>query len=367
MITFLIILPFILVYVVFGVWIERKVSAFIQDRYGPMEVGFRGLLQTIADLLKLLQKEDIVPSTADKIPFKAAPVIMFVAIFSGFATLPLAPGLIGSSTHVGLFFMISIISFDVIGFLLAGWASNNKYSLLGAMRGVAQIISYEVPMILLVLSVVMISQSLSLQEISLQQGILNKGEINYLFGIKALGININEVGGFLTWNVFRFPLLMIGVFMYFVAGLAESNRAPFDIPEAESELVAGFQTEYSGFRWSVIMLSEYAMMLLIAALGVILFLGSWNTPLPNMGSLQLATWTTGTEGSLSGYVWGMFWLLSKSLIWVVAMIWMRWAYPRLRVDQLMHLSWKILTPGALILMLFAAIWKMLMIFPLETL
>ena len=341
-------------------------SAFIQDRYGPMEVGFRGLLQTVADLVKLLQKEDIVPDGADKFPFKAAPIIMFVAIFSGFATLPLAPGLIGSSTHIGLFFMISIISFDVIGFLLAGWASNNKYSLLGAMRGVAQIISYEVPMILLILSVVMISQSLSLQEISLQQGILNKGEVNYLLGIKALGINVNEIGGFLTWNVFRYPLLLIGVFMYFIVGLAESNRAPFDIPEAESELVAGFQTEYSGFRWSVIMLSEYAMMFLIAALGVILFLGSWNTPLPNIGSMQLATWTTGTEGSLSGYAWGMFWLMSKSLVWVVAMIWMRWAYPRLRVDQLMHLSWKILTPGALILILFAAIWKMLMIFPLET-
>ena len=348
-----------------------------------MEVGFRGLLQTIADLLKLLQKEDITPDAADKIPFKAAPVIMFVAIFSGFATLPLAPQLIGSATHVGLFFMISIISFDVIGFLLAGWASNNKYSMLGAMRGVAQIISYEVPMVLLILSVVMISQSLSLQEISMQQGILNNPaqelvfqsdniqeianvrEVNYLFGIKALDIKIDQIGGFLSWNIFRYPLLLIGVFLYFVAGLAESNRAPFDIPEAESELVAGFQTEYSGFRWSVIMLSEYAMMFLIAALGVILFLGSWNTPFPNIGSLQLATWTTGTPGALSGYAWGMFWLIGKSLIWVVAMIWMRWAYPRLRVDQLMHLSWKVLTPGALILILFAAIWKMLMIFPLD--
>lgn len=365
MITFLIILPFVLVYVVFGVWIERKVSAFIQDRYGPMEVGFRGLLQTVADLLKLLQKEDIVPKAADRIPFLAAPIVMFVAIFSGFATLPLAPGLIGSATHVGLFFMISIISFDVVGFLLAGWSSHNKYSLLGALRGVAQIISYEIPMVLLILAVVMISQSLSLQEISMQQGILNTGEVNYLFGIKYLGINVNEIGGILTWNIFRFPLLLIGMFMFFIAGLAESNRAPFDIPEADSELIAGFQTEYSGFRWSVIMLSEYAMMFLISALGVILFLGSWNTPLPNIGTVQLASWTTGTPGALSGYAWGMFWLISKSLLWVVAQIWMRWAYPRLRVDQLMHLSWKVLTPGALILILFAAIWKMFMIFPLE--
>lgn len=330
-----------------------------------MEVGYRGLIQTVADLIKLLQKEDTVPKAADRFPFLAAPVVMFVAIFTGFATLPLAPGLIGSATHLGLFFMISIISFDVIGFMLAGWSSNNKYALLGAMRGVAQMISYEVPMVLLILSVVMISQSLSLQEISIQQGILNQGETNYLFGIKYLNIDVTDIGGFLSWNIFRFPLLLIGFFMYFIAGLAESNRAPFDIPEAESELVAGFQIEYSGFRWSVIMLSEYAMMFLISALGVVLFLGSWNTILPNIGSLKLATWTTGTPGELSGYAWGMFWLISKSLVWVVAQIWMRWAYPRLRVDQLMHLSWKVLTPGALLLILFAAIWKMLMIFPID--
>ena len=386
MIAFLIILPFLLVYAVFAIWAERKVSAFIHDRLGPMEVGYKGLLQTVADLVKLLQKEEIVPQAAEKRAFWIAPVIIFVAVFAGFATLPLAPGLIGSPIKMGVFYMLAIISLDVIGFIIAGWSSNNKYSIYGAMRAVAQIISYEVPLSLTILSVLMISQSLDLQEIATQQGVFWNDEVavqaeelikqgltseaqtlldtkrNYLFGIKAWGIEVTEIGGITTWNIVRFPLLFIGLIIFYISSLAESNRAPFDIPEAESELIAGFQTEYSGFRWSMIMLGEYALMLLVAFLGSTLFLGAWNTPLPNIGtSLPLANWTSGTPGELSGYAWGIFWLFSKAIFWVLTQIWVRFTYPRLRADQLMYLCWKVLIPFATIIVLLAGVWRLLMI------
>ena len=358
--TILIILPTVLLFVVLGVWVERKVAGFIHDRVGPDETGYKGLLQTVADGLKLLQKEQIVPFTADKAMFVAAPVIIFIAVFAAFATIPLAPELVGANMKIGVFYLLAIVSLDVLGYMMAGWASANKFSLYGAMRAVAQIISYEVPVSLLVLSVVMVSNSLDLQEIVMQQGILSE-DIQYLFGLKVLGVQINHIGGFLMWNVFRYPPLMLGVIAFFIASLAEANRAPFDIPEAESEIIAGFQTEYSGFRWSVIMLSEYAMMLLVAFLGVILFLGGWNTPLPNMGGLKLAEWTTGTSGEFSGYAWGISWLYMKAFVWIFLQMWVRWTYPRLRVDQLMYLCWKVLTPFALLLVLLAGVWRLLMI------
>lgn len=358
MIAYSIILSFVLVYAVFAIWVERKVSAFIQDRVGPMEVGYKGLLQTIADLLKLLQKEDIVPKAADRKVFLIAPLVIFVAVFAGFAAIPIAPGLIGTNANIGVFFILAIVSLDVIGFLLAGWSSNNKYAIYGAMRAVAQMISYEIPLGLCILAVVMISQSLNLQEISFQQGIFTE-QPQYLFGITS--IDVSQVGGFVTWNIVRFPLLFFAFIIFFIASLAEANRGPFDIPEAESELIAGYLTEYSGFRWSVIMLAEYAMMLLVGLLGSVLFLGSWNTPLPNMGGLALADWTSGTPGQFSGYLWGMFWLFSKALLWVFVQIWVRWTYPRLRVDQLMYLCWKVLTPAALLIVLIGGIWRLLMI------
>ncbi len=343
----------------FGVWAERKLAGFFQDRYGPMEVGFRGILQTIADGIKLLQKEEIIPTAADKWMFLAAPVIIFVATFAGFSVIPYAPDLTGSASDVGAFIVFSIIALDVIGFLMAGWSSNNKYSLYGSMRAVSQIISYEVPLSLTVLAVVMISQSLDLNEITAQQGILSTKE-NYLFGLKSLNIDVSQVGGFLTWNIVRAPFMVFGLLIFFIASLAQANRAPFDIPEAESEIVAGFQTEYAGFRWSVLMLSEYAMMLLTGLLGAVLFLGGWNTPFPNIGSVELATWTTGTS-EFGMYAWGIFWILMKAFVWVFVQIWVRWTYPRLRVDQLMYLCWKILTPAAFVLVFLAGIWRMLMI------
>lgn len=358
MIALLVILPILLFYLVIGVWAERKIAGFIQDRLGPMEVGYKGLLQTIADALKLLQKEEIVAYSIDKKVFIAAPVLIFVSVFAGFAVLPMAPGLIGSTAELGLFYMIAIISLDVVGILLAGWSSNSKYAIYGAMRGVAQIISYEVPLGLTVLSMVVITQTLDLQEVCYQQSIWASESVK-LFGVTSL--NVTKIGGFLSWNIIRFPFAFIVFIIYYITTLAESNRAPFDLPESESELIGGFQTEYGGFRWSVIMLGEYSMMLLTGLLGVVLFFGGWASPLPNIGSLELATWTSGQEGQLSGYVWGVFWTAFKGAIWIFSQMWVRWTYPRLRIDQLMYLAWKVLTPFSLVLVLIACAWKMWMI------
>ncbi|WP_304235623.1 complex I subunit 1 family protein [Jiulongibacter sediminis] len=346
--------------VIVSVYLERKVSAFMQDRLGPMEVGKWGLLQLIADLVKLFQKEDIVPAKADKKLFKFAPKLIFMAIFAGFAVLPVTSTLQGSAAQTGVFFLLAIVSLDILGILMAGWASNNKYSLLGAMRSVAQIVSYEVPLGLSVLCVVVVTQSLNLQEISFQQGLFSM-EPNYLFGIKKLGIDVSEVGGFLTWNILRNPFLLIVYVIFFITTLAETNRAPFDLPEAESELIAGYHTEYSGFRWAFIFLAEYGIMLLVSLLGAILFLGSWNSPLPNIGSFKLALWTTGEPGSWSSYLWGGFWLFAKGYLGMLIMMWIRWTLPRFRIDQLMKLCWKVLTPFLLVLLLISTIWRVLMV------
>ena len=347
---------------VFAVYAERKISAFMQDRMGPMEVGYYGLLQTVADLLKLLQKENITPAAADRKIFIIAPTIIFTAVFAGFATLPLTSGWTGSSTELGVFYLLAIVSLDVVGILIAGWSSNSKYSLYGAIRGVAQIISYEVPLGLSVLCVVIISQSLNLQDITLQQGIYTGDSIqNYLFGISAFGIETTNLGGIFTWNILRAPILIPVFIIFFIASLAECNRAPFDLAEAESEIIGGFHTEYSGFQWALIMLAEYAMMLLVSFLAAILFFGGWNSPFPNIGSFELANLTSGTPGTLTSHLWGGFWLISKTLSLIFLQMWVRWSYPRLRVDQLMNLSWKYLTPAALILLFACAIWRLLML------
>ena len=321
-----------------------------------MEVGYYGIAQTVADLLKLIQKEDITPAKSDSRLFKVAPIIIFTSVFAGFAVLPLSASWSGATFSSALFFLLSIISLDVIGIVIAGWSSNNKYSMLGTMRSAAQIISYEVPLGLSVLCVCMVCESLDLQVISYQQSILGE-QPQYLFGIESWGIETGAIGGFVTWNIFRMPLLAGAWIIFFIASLAECNRAPFDLPEAESELVAGFQTEYSGFRWAVIMLAEYGMMLLVSILGAVLFFGSWNTPLPNIASVKLATWTSGAPGTMASTLWGIFWLMSKSWFLVSLQMWVRWTYPRLRVDQLMNLSWKYLTPLALGLVILCGFWK----------
>ena len=315
-----------------------------------MEVGPVGLFQTIADLLKMLQKEDIRPKAIDKILFLLAPIVVFGSIFAGYASLPLTTEIEGAGFSVGVFFLLSIVSIDVLGILMAGWGSNNKYSLYGAMRSAAQIVSYEIPLGLSVLAVVMYYQTLDLQTISASQGVLGN-EPTYLFGIKSL--EVTGVGGFLSWNVFSMPFMWIVFIIFFISSLAESNRVPFDLPESESELIGGYFTEYSGFRWGIFMLAEYAMMLLVSFLGAILFFGGWNTPLPNIGGFALADWTTGP-------IWGVVWLFSKATFFIFLQIVIRWTYPRLRVDQLMSLSWKYLTPAAILLLFIVGIWKLWM-------
>lgn len=340
---------FIAVFSLVSVYAERKISAFIQDRLGPMETGKFGWLQTAADILKLIQKEYIVPALADKVLFTIAPVIIFVAVYLGFVALPWAPGLVPAHMNLGVFYVFAIISIEALGILMAGWGSNNKYSLLGAVRSVAQMVSYEIPIGFVIISAVMMTQTLDLQIINEHQGILSDEQIRFL-GV----YNVNKIGGFLAWNVFQAPHLLVAYVIYFIASLAECNRAPFDLPEAESELIGGFHTEYTGLRFAFIFLAEYAMMFLVAMLGVTLFLGGWNTPLPNIGSLHLADDTTGV-------FWGIFWLMSKCLLVVAAQMWIRWTLPRLRVDQLMTLCWKVLTPIAFACLVISGLWRLLMV------
>ncbi|MEO9967427.1 MAG: NADH-quinone oxidoreductase subunit NuoH [Reichenbachiella sp.] len=343
MIAFLFYLPFLLVFVLLAVYAERKVSAFMQDRLGPMVTGKYGILQTLADVLKMLQKEDIITKSADRWLFILAPLVIFTAIFAGFAVLPLTSDIQGSQAETGIYFLMAVISLDVIGILMAGWGSNSKFSLFGSLRAVAQIVSYEIPLGISILCVVMVTQTLSLQEMSVQQGLLDPS---------------NQYGGILAWNVFRYPVLWIVFVIYFIASLAESNRTPFDLPESESELIGGFHTEYSGFRWAIIMLGEYGMMLLVSLVATILFFGSWNTPFPNIGEVTLADWTTGSKGTLVGDIVGAFWLISKAMVLVFVQMWVRWTYPRVRVDQMMSLSWKYLTPIGLFMVLVCGIWKL---------
>lgn len=340
-----------------AVYAERKVSAFIQDRLGPMEAGPYGAIQTLADVLKLVLKEPIIPKAADKPLFILAPPVIFVAVFAGIGALAILPKAPGTDLNVGLLFLLGVVAIDIIGLLMAGWGSANKYALIGSARSVNQIVAYEVPAALALLSGVMMLGTLSIQAISARQGIYSDQETFFL------GIwNVTNTGGILGWSVIRYPHLLIAFIVYFIASLAESNRAPFDLPEAESELVSGFHVEYSGFRFALVMLSEYGKMLITSILAATVFLGGWNTILPDIHigdtTLLLASWTSGEPGTVAGALWGAFWILSKSMLLVLLQIYIRWTYPRVRIDQLMTISWKYLTPIAFGLFILSGLWKL---------
>ena len=356
-------------YALFGVLGERKVSAWIQNRRGPLEAGPRGSLQTLADIFKLLQKEHIVPSSADKLVFSFAPLLIFAAVFAGFAVVPLAPGLIGSDLNIGILYALAIVSIDVLGIWMAGWGSNNKYSIIGGMRAIAQIVAYEIPAGLAILAAILVFGTLNLQEICVAQSHLATESV------ALYGLDISGIGGLPSWAIVRYPHLIVAFVVFFVAALAEANRAPFDLPEAESELIAGFATEYSGFRFGVIFLAEYGNMLLLSLFAAVLFFGGWSTPLPNLQAiptadalqmsvgewfahLQFAHLTTGTPGTYSAVLWGLFWLLSKAFFLVFVMMWVRWTFPRLRPDQLLRLCWKYLTPIAMGVVVVSVVWRL---------
>ncbi len=301
----LVVITFAAVLVLFLVWWERKVSARIQMRVGPMRVGWHGLLQTLADALKLIQKEDITPSNVDRGPYFWAPIITFVAAIAVFVTIPFGKGLLVSDLNIGILYILSVTTFTVIGLLMAGWSSNNKYALLGGFRSAAQVVSYEVPMALAIMGVILFTQTLSMGEIVSQQS------------------------KFYQWYVFRQP---IGFLIYLVAATAECNRTPFDLPEADSELVAGFVTEYSGMKFAMFFLAEFLNMFSVAAIATTLFFGGWNGPF-------LPSW---------------MWFMIKTLAGVFVLMWIRWTYPRLRVDQLMGFAWKFLLPLAIVNLLVTA-------------
>jgi NADH-quinone oxidoreductase subunit H len=326
-------LLWVLPYALFAVWLERKVSAHMQDRLGPMRVGgWHGWAQTLADILKLIQKEDIVPAAADKTLHFLAPFVVFIGSYAAFATIPFSSAYIGSNINIGLFYVVAVSSLVVVGLLMAGWSSNNKWSLFGAMRSAAQIVSYEIPTALAILIAVMLSGSLNLQEINTFQ---SGGIQNWiLFGGPAA----------FPGKLLLLPFTFVSFTILFVASLAETNRTPFDIPEAESELVAGYHTEYSGMKFALFFLAEYANMFAVSAIASTLFLGGWNSP---FGSF------------LSGPLWGVFWFLSKGLFFVFVQMWLRWTLPRLRVDQLMYVSWKVLTPWAFVCVLGVGFWMLM--------
>ena len=302
--AFGIVIGFVMVNALFLVWLERKVSAGFQQRLGPMEVGPWGLLQTFADALKLMGKELITPTMVNKSVFLIAPVIAFLPAPLLIAAIPIAEGVAISDLNVGAVYILAISNLTLIGIFMAGWSSNNKYSLLGAMRAVAQNISYEIPMLLSLMCVVLLAGSMKLSDIVAAQ--------------HGLPFLILQPIAFLT---------------YFICSVAESNRTPFDIPEAESELVAGYHTEFTGMRFALFFLGEYTQVFVLSAIVTLLFLGGWNGPF------------------LPGWVW--FFLKTYLVIFLV--MWLRWTYPRLRSDQLMNFNWKFLLPVAILNLLVTTV------------
>jgi NADH-quinone oxidoreductase subunit H len=301
-------------------WLERRVWARMQSRVGPNRVGPQGILQWLADGIKNLLKEDIIPTAADKWLFSLTPYVVFVGFLTTFVVIPFGSALIVADLNIGILYILSVTSLVVVGILMAGWSSNNKWSLLGGMRSAAQIVSYEIPAGLAVLTIVMVAGTLSMQGIIKQQG-------------------------WAPWDWFLFynPFTFAAFFLYFTAALAEGNRTPFDIPEAESELVAGYVTEYSGMRFLFFFFAEWGNLYVIGAVATTLFLGGWQIP-PVTDNAFL-------QGVLQFLVFFI-----KSYLWVFVAMWVRATLPRVRVDQLMSLCWKYMVPLSFLCLLGTAVW-----------
>ena len=298
-----VILGYLTFNVLFLIWLERKVAAHIQRRLGPMEVGFHGAWQTVADMLKLLSKELFTPAAADRYTYLLAPVLVFLPTLCVASLIPVGGAQAFAEMPYGLIVIAALSGLTVISIFMAGWSSNNKYAVLGGLRSVAQVVAYEIPVLLAALSVVLIAQTLNLRQIVVGQ---------------------------------RVPYILLeplAAVIFFIGITAETNRAPFDIPEAESELVGGFHTEYSGMRFAMFFFAEYTNMLVLGALGATLFLGGWKGPL------------------LPGWLW----VILKAYGVILLMMWARWTFPRLRFDQLMSFAWKLLIPLALVNLVVTAV------------
>jgi len=302
-----------------SVWLERKILARIQNRLGPNRVGPFGLLQPIADAIKSLTKEDIVPRTADAVVHYLAPLVLVVVAFMGFAIIPMGRNMVLVDLDASLLFYFAMGASAEVAVFMAGWSSRNKYSLLGAMRAIAQMISYEVVLLLSSVTVVMMTGSLRLTRIVELQN-------QYSWGLPH-------------WFIFT-PWGLAAFVMYAIAGTAETNRSPFDLPEGESELVAGYHTEYSGFKFALFFLGEYLAMLSISSLGTTLFLGGWSAPF-----------------AFLGWVPSWIWFFSKVMLSICVFIWMRGTLPRLRQDQLMNFAWKFVLPLSLVNLIVAGLWR----------
>ena len=316
------------------VWLERKISAAVQQRIGPEYAGALGVLQPLADGLKLLFKEDIIPARADGLLFTLGPILVVVPVILSWLVVPFGQNLLISNVGVGIFLWIALSSIQPIGLLMSGYASNNKYSLLGGLRAAAQSISYEIPLALAVLAVVMMSNSLSTVDI----------------------VNQQTGAGILSWNIWRQP---VGFVIFWICALAECERLPFDLPEAEEELVAGYQTEYAGMKFALFYLGSYINLVLSALLVSVLYLGGWGFPVP-------VEWLAGALGQsmdapvvqvITGSL-GIVMTVLKAYLLVFFAILLRWTVPRVRIDQLLNLGWKFLLPIALVNLLVTAALKL---------
>ncbi len=329
------------------IWLERKIAGRIQDRLGPTRVGGAyGWLQTLADGIKLIAKEDFTPGGADWVLFKFAPYLGFAAAFCALIAVPFGNGLVGLHLNIAIFFVLAVMGLEVFGVILAGYASGSKWSLFGAIREAAQVVSYEVPLGLCAVIPVLVVGSMDLTTIA-----------NFQRGL------------FTNWLIFHNPFTFIVFFAYFTCALASVNRAPFDLAEAESELVAGFHTEYSGLRWSYFFMAEYGSMMTVSLLAALLFFGGWHGPIPIVSLLGLSDLGAAGETNLDLFLaWlvsvvGLVNLIIKAVLGVIVMIWVRWTLPRLRIDQVISMCLKYCVPIAAVCFIGAVSWQ---IFQLPT-
>ena len=317
------------------IWLERKVAGRLQDRLGPTRVGGRfGWLQTVADGIKLVQKEDLAPGTADRVLFPMAPYIVFLGSFGAFIALPWSEGWTALELDAGLFFILAVMSVEVIGVIFAGYASGSKWSLLGGMREAAQVVSYEIPMALCCMLPVMLAGTVNIMEIGRLQA-----------------------GWFWNWFLFHDPFCFVAFFVYFTVATASVKRAPFDLAEAESELVAGFLTEYSGIRWSYFFMAEYASMFAVSGLATVCFLGGWHVGIPVLEWLGLAGNQAWWAQAVTGVI-GFKLFVAKAAALVFVQMWVRWSLPRLRIDQVMITCLKYLLPISCVLLIGLAAWPL---------